>query len=51
MVKADYTGSEVVVINSKNPTMIGLKGIVIRENSRSFMIITEKCGEENNGGN
>jgi RNase P/RNase MRP subunit p29 len=38
-VKADFTGASVKVVNSKNLTLIGTEGIVVRESTRTFVVI------------
>jgi RNase P/RNase MRP subunit p29 len=42
VVKADLTGAKVKVVNSKNPTTIGVEGIVTRESVRALFLINEK---------
>ena len=39
IVKADFSGAKVKVINSKNATMIGIKGIIVRETKCTFVVI------------
>ena len=39
VVKAEFSGAEVEVVASKNPCMIGVKGIVVRESVRCLYII------------
>lgn len=39
LVKADFSGSEVEIIKAKNQTLVGTKGIVVRESTRTFTII------------
>lgn len=41
LVKADYHGALVVVAESRNPLLVGLKGIVIKENKKVFYLINE----------
>lgn len=41
LVKADYHGALVVVAESRNPLLVGLKGIVIKENRKVFYLINE----------
>lgn len=42
LVKADYHGAYLIVANSKNPLLIGLKGFVIKENKKVFYLINEQ---------
>ena len=42
LVKADFSGAKIQVIEAKNKTLIGLAGIVIRETPQSFVIIQPK---------
>ncbi|KAF8645581.1 hypothetical protein AX16_007725 [Volvariella volvacea WC 439] len=42
LVKADFHGSIMTVRKSKNPSLIGLSGIVIHETENTFKVITEK---------
>jgi ribonuclease P protein subunit POP4 len=42
LVKADFSGAKVKVVNSKNPSMIGVSGIVVRESPQSFVVIQPK---------
>ena len=37
--KADFTGASVKVVNSKNTLLIGTEGIVVRESTRTFVVI------------
>ena len=39
LVKADFTGAMVKVSNSKNKVMIGVEGLVVRETTRTFVVI------------
>lgn len=41
LVKADFHGALVVIAESRNPLLVGLKGIVIKENRRVFYLINE----------
>ena len=41
LVKADYHGALVVVAEAKNPLLVGLKGIVIKESKKVFYLINE----------
>jgi len=42
LVKADFHGSIISVKQSKNPCLLGLKGIVILETENAFRVITKK---------
>jgi len=42
ILKSDFHGSILSVKESKNPTLIGQKGIVIQETHGSFKIINEQ---------
>eukprot|EP00347_Sterkiella_histriomuscorum_P000703 403374827 len=42
IVKADLNGACLTVVKSKNPCMIGVSGIVVRESVRCLFIINEK---------
>ena len=37
--KADYSGAKVKVVKSKNPTQVGIEGIIVRETTRTFIVI------------
>jgi len=39
MVKADYSGAHVKVVNAKNKCLIGVHGLIVRETARAFTII------------
>ena len=41
MVKADFNGANIEIINAKNQQIIGLKGIVAKETQRTFVVIDE----------
>lgn len=44
MVKADYHGAIIKVIQSKTPELVGIEGIVLQESMNTFKIITkENC--------
>jgi ribonuclease P protein subunit POP4 len=40
-VKADFSGAMVKVVNAKNEMVIGIEGIVVRETTRTFVVIQE----------
>merc|ERR1712150_197434 len=40
LLKVDYHGAEFIVVNSKCQTLIGLKGIVVKETKNVFTLIT-----------
>lgn len=42
LVKADYHGAYVIVSESRNPLLVGLKGIIIKENKKVFYLINEQ---------
>ena len=42
LIKADYHGAKFLVTRSKNPTLIGQKGIVVQETRNTFVIINER---------
>ena len=42
LVKADYHGAFVIVSESRNPLLVGRKGIVIKENKKVFYLINEQ---------
>ena len=42
LVKADLNGAKVTVVKNKNPCMLGLTGIVVRETVRSLITIDEE---------
>ncbi|KAH9934788.1 RNase P/MRP p29 subunit [Fomitopsis serialis] len=42
LVKADFHGSIMTVRQSKNPSLVGLSGIVIHETENAFKIVTRK---------
>lgn len=42
LLKADFHFSEVKVIESSNPLLIGINGIIIRDNKFTFKIITKE---------
>jgi RNase P/RNase MRP subunit p29 len=42
LVKADFSGAKVTVIHSNFPGVEGITGIITRETSRTFVIITEQ---------
>jgi len=37
--KADYSGAMVKVVNAKNKQLIGFEGLVVRETTRTFVVI------------
>ena len=39
LTKADFTGARVKIVNALNTEMIGTEGIVIRETTRTFVIV------------
>lgn len=39
LIKADFSGAKIQVIEAKNKTLIGVSGIVIRETPQTFIII------------
>lgn len=39
LVKADLTGAEVTIVESKNPTLLGVSGLVTRESVRCLFVI------------
>jgi hypothetical protein len=39
LTKADFTGAEVKVVNAKNTQLVGTTGLVVRETTRTFIII------------
>lgn len=41
LIKADYHGAKFLVVRSKNPTLVGQKGIVIQETRNTFVLINE----------
>jgi len=41
IVKADLNGSRLKVVNAMNADLIGIKGYVLKETQRTFVIITE----------
>lgn len=42
MVKADFSGAKIKIVNSKNPQMISQKGIIAKETKNAFIVITKK---------
>lgn len=42
LTKAELSGAHITVANSKNPTMIGLTGIVVRESQRCLFVINQE---------
>ena len=42
MIKADFNGAHIEVLNSKNPQLIGQRGIVAKETQRSFILIDKE---------
>ncbi|KAE9396071.1 RNase P subunit p29-like protein [Gymnopus androsaceus JB14] len=42
LLKADFSGSFVSVQTSKNPSLVGIQGIVIHESENTFVIITRE---------
>ena len=42
MIKADFDGAHIEVVNCKNPQIVGQKGIVAKETQRTFIIIDEE---------
>lgn len=42
LTKAELSGAYITVCNSKNPTMIGLSGIVARESQRCLFVINSE---------
>ncbi|MBW0489928.1 hypothetical protein O181_029643 [Austropuccinia psidii MF-1] len=41
LLKADYHGAFILVQRAKNPSLVGLKGIMIQESEQTFKIITQ----------
>lgn len=39
VVKAEFSGAEVEVVASKNPCMVGVRGIVVKESVRCLYVI------------
>ena len=39
IVKADYSGAKVKVVKSKNPAALNIEGIIVRETTRTFIVI------------
>ena len=39
IVKADYSGAKVKVVKSKNPATLDIEGIIVRETTRTFIVI------------
>jgi ribonuclease P protein subunit POP4 len=39
LTKADFSGAKVKIVNAKNSELIGTEGIVIRETTRTFVIV------------
>ena len=39
LAKADFTGARVEIVNAKNLSLIGVKGLVVRETTRTFIVI------------
>ncbi|KAJ3354873.1 RNase P/RNase MRP complex subunit [Allomyces javanicus] len=39
--KADWHGAKVVVTRAKNPTLVGVSGIVVQESARTLKVVTE----------
>ena len=39
LVKADYSGAKVKIVKSKNPAIVGQEGIIVRETTRTFILI------------
>lgn len=42
LIKADYHGAYIKVIQSKSPDLIGIEGIVLQETMRTFKLITKE---------
>ncbi|KAK6106563.1 hypothetical protein QQG55_24710 [Brugia pahangi] len=42
MLKADYHGCLLMIVEAANPTQVGICGIVIRETRQTFMLITKQ---------
>ena len=42
MVKADFNGAHIEIVDSNNKQMIGIKGFVAKETQRSFIIVNIK---------
>jgi len=40
LVKADFTGINLLITSSRNPSLIGIKGIVIEETASTFRLVT-----------
>lgn len=41
IVKADFTGAPIRVIRAKNPSLVGIQGIVAKEGESTFQLITQ----------
>ena len=39
VVKADFSGGKISVIRSKNESMVGIGGLVIKETARTFIVM------------
>lgn len=39
LVKADFSGAHVKVVKSKNEALVGVRGLVVRESARTFILI------------
>jgi RNase P/RNase MRP subunit p29 len=39
LTKADFSGAHVKIVNAKNLLLIGIEGFIIRETTRTFVII------------
>ena len=42
LTKADFSGAKVKVVKAKNKQLEGLEGIIVRETTRTFIVINSK---------
>lgn len=41
LIKADFTGARLLVKTAKNPCLMGLEGLVVKETGETFVLVTE----------
>ncbi|KAI1285418.1 Ribonuclease P protein subunit p29 [Halotydeus destructor] len=41
LIRADYHGAQFVIEASRNPSLVGIKGIVVQETKNTFKLIAE----------